>query len=227
MQQPQGYVHASKPHYVCKLLKSLYGLKQAPRHGLKGSLPNCFILVLWLLWQILLCLFISLTLLFSTYCCMLMILSSLVMLQTRLHISSHLSVPLLISRILAPSIIFWAFKSPPPSLVLPYPRQSMPLMFITVSICITPSLLKLLVVLPQDLLQILVCPCLILLLIEAWLEHCNTSPLLDQIWPLVSISYVNLCNSLPLLIWRLLRGFSDMSGALFLMEFISLEVPLL
>ena len=31
MQQPQGYVHPSKPHYVCKLLKSLYGLKQAPR----------------------------------------------------------------------------------------------------------------------------------------------------------------------------------------------------
>ena len=31
MQQPQGYVNPSKPHYVCKLPKSLYGLKQAPR----------------------------------------------------------------------------------------------------------------------------------------------------------------------------------------------------
>ena len=31
MQQPQGYVNPSKPHYVCRLLKSLYGLKQAPR----------------------------------------------------------------------------------------------------------------------------------------------------------------------------------------------------
>lgn len=30
MQQPQGFVDSSRPHYVCKLLKSLYGLKQAP-----------------------------------------------------------------------------------------------------------------------------------------------------------------------------------------------------
>lgn len=31
MNQPQGFIDASKPHYVCKLRKALYGLKQAPR----------------------------------------------------------------------------------------------------------------------------------------------------------------------------------------------------
>lgn len=31
MQQPQGFIDPSRPHHVCKLLKSLYGLKQAPR----------------------------------------------------------------------------------------------------------------------------------------------------------------------------------------------------
>ncbi|KAM2961779.1 hypothetical protein FF1_031321 [Malus domestica] len=31
MKQPQGFVDQTKPHYVCKLIKSLYGLKQAPR----------------------------------------------------------------------------------------------------------------------------------------------------------------------------------------------------
>jgi hypothetical protein len=31
MEQPQGFIHPSFPHHVCKLHKSLYGLKQAPR----------------------------------------------------------------------------------------------------------------------------------------------------------------------------------------------------
>lgn len=31
MKQKQGFVDASHPIYVCKLIKSLYGLKQAPR----------------------------------------------------------------------------------------------------------------------------------------------------------------------------------------------------
>jgi hypothetical protein len=31
MEQPQGFIHPSYPHHVCKLHKSLYGLKQAPR----------------------------------------------------------------------------------------------------------------------------------------------------------------------------------------------------
>ncbi|OWB52617.1 catalytic activity protein [[Candida] boidinii] len=30
MNQPDGYVDASQPHKVCRLIKSLYGLKQAP-----------------------------------------------------------------------------------------------------------------------------------------------------------------------------------------------------
>lgn len=30
--QPSGFVDPSKPHHVCKLVKSLYGLKQAPRN---------------------------------------------------------------------------------------------------------------------------------------------------------------------------------------------------
>lgn len=177
---------------------------------MRDSLPNCFTLVLWLLWRIHIYLFIILALLFSTYCCLLMILSSLVMPLTRLPISSQLSVLLLISKILAPSIIFWVFKSHPPSMVLPYHRLSMPLMFFIVSICITPSLQKPHVVLPQDLLQILVYAYLILPLIEAWLEHFNTSPLLDQIWPLVFINCVNLCNFLQPLIWKLPREFSNM-----------------
>jgi len=31
MEQPQGFIHPSFPHYVCRLHKSIYGLKQAPR----------------------------------------------------------------------------------------------------------------------------------------------------------------------------------------------------
>lgn len=31
MEQPEGYVDKTFPHYVCKLRKALYGLKQAPR----------------------------------------------------------------------------------------------------------------------------------------------------------------------------------------------------
>ena len=30
MQQPQGFVSSSKPHHVCKLLKSMYEPKQGP-----------------------------------------------------------------------------------------------------------------------------------------------------------------------------------------------------
>lgn len=30
MKQPQGFIDAKSPNYVCKLVKSLYGLKQAP-----------------------------------------------------------------------------------------------------------------------------------------------------------------------------------------------------
>ena len=80
-----------------------------------------------------------------------MILSSLVIPLTRLPILSQLSVLHLISKILAPSIIFWVFKSHPPSMALPYHRLNMPLMFFIVSICIIPSLQKHHVVLPQDL----------------------------------------------------------------------------
>jgi hypothetical protein len=36
MQQPQGFIDADKPHYICKLHQSLYGLKQAPL-GIKLS----------------------------------------------------------------------------------------------------------------------------------------------------------------------------------------------
>ena len=82
---------------------------------------------------------------------MLMILSSLAVLLHKLPISSQLSVLLLISKILAPSIIFWVFKSHPPSMALPYHRLNMPLMFFIISICIIPSLQKHHVVLPQDL----------------------------------------------------------------------------
>jgi hypothetical protein len=35
MEQPQGFVDATKPDYVCKLHKSIYGLKQAPRAWFK------------------------------------------------------------------------------------------------------------------------------------------------------------------------------------------------
>lgn len=31
IQQPEGFVHPDKPHFVCKLKKALYGLKQAPK----------------------------------------------------------------------------------------------------------------------------------------------------------------------------------------------------
>lgn len=31
MEQPQGFIDAIKPKFVCKLHKSIYGLKQAPR----------------------------------------------------------------------------------------------------------------------------------------------------------------------------------------------------
>jgi hypothetical protein len=41
MEQPVGFVNASKSQFVCRLHKALYGLKQAPRawfHKLKGAL---------------------------------------------------------------------------------------------------------------------------------------------------------------------------------------------
>ena len=31
MSQPEGFIHPTKPHHICKLRKALYGLKQAPR----------------------------------------------------------------------------------------------------------------------------------------------------------------------------------------------------
>ena len=31
MEQPQGYIDADKPQYVCKMLKSIQGLRQAPK----------------------------------------------------------------------------------------------------------------------------------------------------------------------------------------------------
>ena len=31
MNQPPGFEHPDKPHYVCRLDKALYGLQQAPR----------------------------------------------------------------------------------------------------------------------------------------------------------------------------------------------------
>lgn len=32
MEQPEVFVDASKPDFVCTLVKALYGSKQAPRH---------------------------------------------------------------------------------------------------------------------------------------------------------------------------------------------------
>ena len=43
MAQPEGFVNASKPTHVFRLIKSLYGLKQAPRvwyNKLKEALLN-------------------------------------------------------------------------------------------------------------------------------------------------------------------------------------------
>lgn len=41
MQQPPGFIDASRPHHVCRLSKALYGLKQSPRawfHTLSSAL---------------------------------------------------------------------------------------------------------------------------------------------------------------------------------------------
>lgn len=43
MKQPQGFIDAKSPNYVCKLVKSLYGLKQAPmawNSKFTGVLPS-------------------------------------------------------------------------------------------------------------------------------------------------------------------------------------------
>ena len=36
MTQPEGFVDAQHPDYVCKLNKAVYGLKQAPRAWFEG-----------------------------------------------------------------------------------------------------------------------------------------------------------------------------------------------
>ena len=38
MNQPDGYVDASQPHKVCRLIKSLYGLKVLPFSGILRSI---------------------------------------------------------------------------------------------------------------------------------------------------------------------------------------------
>jgi hypothetical protein len=67
MEQPQDFIDANQPDYVCRLHKAIYGFKQAPQLGLLGYVSPFKHLVLWNHKLIILCL-LSILKIFISLC---------------------------------------------------------------------------------------------------------------------------------------------------------------